>query len=175
MKTCDNTSVGIVITDHQGRYLMFDRATFPSGTAPAAGHIDDHGTSEDAGRAEVEEELGLTVTGLTHVTGGWRDNPCRRLPGARSTGHRHEWTVYRATVTGDVTPSAHETKNVRWITPDALQELADRTVAYAQGRITDAEFEAAPGIEPVWMQWLANIAAINTSPDDLRRVDQLTR
>ncbi|MGW0578615.1 NUDIX domain-containing protein [Streptomyces sp. NPDC002920] len=174
MKTCDNTSVGIVITDHQGRYLMFDHATFPSGTAPAAGHIDDHGTAEDAGRAEVEEELGLTVTGLTHVTGGWRDNPCR-LPGARSTGHRHEWTVHRATVTGDVTPSAHETKNVRWITPDALQELADRTVAYAQGRITDAEFEAAPGIEPVWMQWLANIAAINTSPDDLRRVDQLTR
>lgn len=113
MKTCDNTSVGIVITDHQGRYLMFDRATFPPGTAPAAGHIDDHGTAEDAGRAEVEEELGLTVTGLTHVTGGWRDNPCRRLPGARSTGHRHEWTVYRATVTGDLTPSAHETKNVR--------------------------------------------------------------
>lgn len=53
--------------------------------------------------------------------------------------------------------------------------MADRTVAYAQGRIADAEFEAAPGIERVWMQWLANIAAINTSPDDLRRVDQLTR
>ncbi|MBL1115266.1 hypothetical protein JK364_23120 [Streptomyces sp. 110] len=53
--------------------------------------------------------------------------------------------------------------------------MADRTVAYAQGRITDAEFEAAPGIEPVWMQWLANIAAIHISPDDLLRVDQLTR
>ncbi|GHH56691.1 NUDIX hydrolase [Streptomyces candidus] len=173
MKTCDNTSVGIVITDHQSRYLMFDRATFPPGTAPAAGHIDDHGTAENAGRAEVEEELGLTVTGLTHVTGSWRDNPCRRLPGARGTGH--DWTVYQATVTGDLTPSARETKNVRWIAPDALQELADRTVAYAQGRITDAEFEAAPGIEAVWMQWLANIAAIRINPDDLLRVDQLTR
>ncbi|GGT67501.1 NUDIX hydrolase [Streptomyces atratus] len=173
MKACDNTSVGIVITDHQGLYLMFDRATFPSGTAPAAGHIDDHGTAEDAARAEVEEELGLTVTGLTHVTGWWRGNRCRRLPGARGTGH--DWTIYQATVTGDLTPSTRETTNVRWIAPDALQELADRTVAYAQGHLTDAEFAAAPGIEPVWMQWLANIAAIHISPDDLLRVDQLTR
>ncbi|WP_328792910.1 MULTISPECIES: NUDIX hydrolase [unclassified Streptomyces] len=173
MKTCDNTSVGIVITDHQGRFLMFDRATFPPGTAPAAGHIDDHGTAEDAARAEVEEELGLTVTGLTHVTGCWRGNPCRRLPGARGTGH--DWTIYQATVTGGRTPSARETKNVRWITPDALQELADRTVAYAKGRITDAAFEAAPGIEPVWMQWLADVAAIHIGPDDLLRVEQLTR
>ncbi|MFK0142670.1 NUDIX domain-containing protein [Streptomyces murinus] len=173
MKTCDNTSVGIVITDHQGRCLMFDRATFPPGTAPAAGHVDEHGTAEDAARAEVEEELGLTVTGLTHVTGGWRDNRCRRFSSARGTGHG--WAVYRATVTGDLTPSARETKNVRWIAPEALQELADRTVAYARGRITDAEFEAAPGIEPVWMQWLANIAAIHISPDDLLLVDQLTK
>ncbi|WP_406257203.1 NUDIX domain-containing protein [Streptomyces chartreusis] len=154
---------------------MYDRATFPPGTAPAAGHIDNHGTAEDAARVEVDEELGLTVTSLTHITGGWRDNPCRRLPGARSTRHRHEWTVYQATVTGELTPSAHETKNVRWIAPDALQELADRTVAYAQGRITDAEFEATPGIEPVWIQWLADIPAIHISPDDLLRVDQLTR
>jgi len=173
MKTCDNTSVGIVITDHQSRYLMFDRATFPPGTAPAAGHIDDHGTAEDACRAEVEEELGLTVTGLTHVTGYWRDNQCRRLPGARGTGH--DWTIYQATVTGDPTPSARETKNVRWITPDALQESADRTVAYAQGRITDAEFEAAPGIEPVWMQWLADIGAIHVDSDELLQVERLTR
>lgn len=167
MKTCDNTSVGIVITDDQGRFLMFDRATFPPGTAPAAGHIDDHGT------AEVEEELGLTVTGLTHVTGCWRGNRCRRRPGARGTGH--DWTIYRATVTGDLAPSVRETKNVRWIAPDALQELADRTVAYAKGLMTDAAFEAAPGIEPVWMQWLADVAAIHIGPDDLLRVEQLTR
>ncbi|MFF7526620.1 NUDIX hydrolase [Streptomyces pseudovenezuelae] len=173
MKTCDNTSVGIVITEHQGRYLMFDRATFPPGTAPVAGHIDNHGTAEDAARAEVEQELGLTVTGLRNVTGSWRNNPCRRLPGTRGTGH--DWTIYQATVTGDLTPSAREAKNVRWLTPYALQELADRTVAYAQGRLTDAEFKAAPGIELVWMQWLAHISAIHISPDDLLRVDRLSR
>ncbi|MFE5859702.1 hypothetical protein [Streptomyces virginiae] len=41
--------------------------------------------------------------------------------------------------------------------------------------MTDAEFEAAPGIEPVWMQWLADIAAIHVSPDELLQVDLLTR
>lgn len=173
MKTCDNTSVGIVITDRRGRYLMFDRATFPVGAAPAAGHIDDHGSAEDAGRAEVEEELGLTVTSLTRVTGGWRDNRCRRRPGGRGTGH--DWTVYQATVTGDLTPSERETKNVRWIASDTLQELADRTVAYAQGRMTDTEFEAAPGIEPVWMQWLADIAAIRVDSAELLQVELLTK
>ncbi|MEE1823766.1 NUDIX hydrolase [Streptomyces sp. BE20] len=167
MKTCDNTSVGVFITDHRGRYLMFDRATFPVGAAPAAGHIDDHGSARDAARAEVEEELGLTVTGC------WRDNPCRRRPGARGTGH--DWTVYRATVVGDLVPSARETKNVRWIPPVALQELVDRTVAYAHGRVTDAEFEAEPGIEPVWVQWLADVAAVHVGPGELRQVEQLTR
>ncbi|MFI1226183.1 MULTISPECIES: NUDIX hydrolase [Streptomyces] len=173
MKTCDNTSVGILITDHQGRYLVFDRATLPHGTAPAAGHNDDHGSPEDAARAEVEEELGLTVTGLTRITGGWRENRCRRLPGARGTGH--DWTVFHAAVTGELVPSARETKNVRWIDSDALQELTDRTVAHAQGRMSGAEFEAAPGIEPVWIQWLVDVAAIHISPDDLLRVEKLTR
>ncbi|MFF8011757.1 NUDIX hydrolase, partial [Streptomyces parvus] len=111
MTTCDSTSVGILITDHRGRYLVVERATLPHGTAPAAGHIDDHGRSEDAARAEVEEELGLTVTGLTRITGGWRENRCRWLPGACGTGH--EWTVFQAAVSGELVPSARETRNVR--------------------------------------------------------------
>ncbi|MFB6717050.1 hypothetical protein ACFCZY_36740 [Streptomyces sp. NPDC056237] len=41
--------------------------------------------------------------------------------------------------------------------------------------MTDAEFEAAPGIEPVWMQWLADIAAIDVSPDELLQVELLNR
>lgn len=169
MRVCDNTSVGIVVVDDRGRHLMFDRATFPPGTAPAAGHIDDHGTAEDAARAEVEEELGLTVTGLTHVTGWWRNNRCRRHPGPRGVGH--EWTVFQASITGQLAPSARETKNVRWVDPAVLQELADRTIAYAQGQLTDADFAAGPGIEPVWMQWLANLAAISVTPDQLQQIE----
>lgn len=171
MKTCDNTSVGVVIADAEGRYLMFDRNTFPPGAAPAAGHIDEHGTAEDAARAEAEEELGLTVTALTHVTGWWRPNRCRRLPGPRGIGH--EWTIFRADVAGELAPSARETKNVRWVSAGEFQALADRTVEYALGRISDVEFAARPGIEPVWMQWLANLAAIHVNPTELQLINQL--
>jgi 8-oxo-dGTP pyrophosphatase MutT (NUDIX family) len=171
VKICDNTSVGIIITNAVGAYLMFDRATFPPGVAPAAGHIDDHGTAEDAARAEVEEELGLHVTAITQRTGGWRNNRCRRHPGWRGTGH--EWTVYQAAVSGNLTPSARETRNVRWIEPDELQVLADRTVAYAHGRLADDEFAAAPGIEPVWMRWLDYTGALAVTPDELVQVERL--
>ncbi len=171
MKSCDNTSVGVIIINASNEFLMFDRNTFPPGTAPAAGHIDDHGTGRDAARAEVEEELGLRVETLREVTGGWRSNRCRRLPGMRGTGHT--WQVYTATVSGDLAPSARETKNVRWIPAVDLQALADRTVVYAHGHLSDEEFAERPGIEPVWVQWLAATGAIFATPAHLERVDRL--
>ncbi|WP_309505372.1 NUDIX hydrolase [Streptomyces phytophilus] len=171
MKVCDNLSVGVVITNAAGDYLMFDRATFPPGIAPCAGHIDGHGTAEDAARAETEEELGLTVERLTHVTGWWRPNRCRRQPGARGVGH--DWTVFRASVIGSLSPSVRETRNVRWIPASDLQALAERTLAHAHGRVAASEFTARPGVEPVWVQWLAVLGAVAVSPGDLRLIDLL--
>ncbi|MFC1410482.1 NUDIX hydrolase [Streptacidiphilus sp. N1-12] len=164
MKVCDNTSVGVIITNAAGDYLMFDRATFPPGTAPAAGHVDTHGTFEDAARAEVEEELGLHVESLTVVAGGWRNNRCRRLPGPRGTGHR--WKVYTATTSGDLNPSTRETRNVRWIAAADLQDLADRTAAYARGDLAVQDFTANPGLEPVWALWLHSLHAITIDHAD---------
>lgn len=171
MKTCDNTSVGVIITNETGEYLMFDRNTFPPGTAPVAGHIDTHGTPWDAAKAEVAEEVGLTVTGLFHVTTGRRNNRCRRLPGPRGVGH--EWWIFRAVVTGDLTPSERETRNARWLPADALQALADWTSVYARGGVTDADFAASPGLEPVWVQWLYEEAVVTLRPGELRLIDQL--
>ncbi len=171
MKICDNTSVGIIITDPDGKYLMFDRATFPPGTAPAAGHIDDHGTAEDAARAEVGEELGLNVVSLELAVEGWRHNNCRRQRGPRGIGH--QWMIFKATVTGHLVPSVRETKNVRWISPADVQALAARTRAYATGHISDDEFMDQPGIEPVWVQWLDAVGAIEMSAIDLASIDRV--
>src|SRR5579872_3721749 len=91
-KHCDNRSVGVIVTDRDGRYLVFDRNTFPPGAAACAGHVDDHGSDEDAARGEVLEEVGLTVNVLVPLAAGWRDNPCRRSPGPKGRGH--EWVVY---------------------------------------------------------------------------------
>jgi len=170
---CDNTSTGVIIEDPDGRYLVFDRNTFPPGTAPAAGHVDDHGGFGQAARAEVAEELGLTVTAMKQVAGGWRDNRCRRRPGPLGPGHK--WAVYLATASGILRPSPRETRNARWLARHELQALADRTASYARGRLTDAEFAAAPGIEPVWVQWLADAGIVAASAEDLAAIGQKAR
>jgi 8-oxo-dGTP pyrophosphatase MutT (NUDIX family) len=164
MKTCDNASVGILIRDDQGRYLMFDRNTFPAGVAPAAGHVfDDHPGYPEAAHAEVAEELGLTVVELELAkAGGWRDNRCRRAPGPRGVGH--QWQVFTATVTGDLSPSQRETRNVRWLTAQDLQALADRTADHASGWLGTEQFAQHPGIEPVWVRFLVDLGIV-TMPD----------
>jgi ADP-ribose pyrophosphatase YjhB (NUDIX family) len=170
---CDNLSVGVLITDDQGRYLLFRRARPPVGVAPPAGHVDDHGSAEDAARAEVAEEVGLTVMSLTRVAHGWRDNACRRRPGPRGVGH--EWTVYRADVTGGLVSDTQEASDARWYTTREIQSLADRTVAYALGEVDEDRFVAAPGLEPVWVEFLAVAAVIDVAPSDLVVVDRLAQ
>ena len=119
----------------------------------------------------MAEELGLRVTGLTQVTGGWRSNACRRMTGPRGAGHL--WVVYRAGVTGELAPSARETRNVRWMSAAELQEHADTTAAYAHGIITAAAFGARPGIEPVWVMWLADAGLVTATTHDLAAIENL--
>lgn len=170
-KACDNASVGILITRSDGRYLMFDRNTYPPGCAPSAGHVfDSHASYADAARAEVAEELGLTVISLQYLTGGWRANRCRRDPGARGIGH--QWQVYHAAVSGKLDPSRRETRNVRWLDQGTIQQLAERTAEYAHGRMPDQAFAASPGIEPVWVAFLCELGLIQMCSEDLAAIDR---
>jgi 8-oxo-dGTP pyrophosphatase MutT (NUDIX family) len=171
-KVCDNTSVGILILSQDAdRWLFFDRNTFPAGVAPAAGHVDRHGTPVEAAVAEVQEETGLTVTSLQWLTGGWRDNACRRAPGPMGTGHL--WSVYMARASGQLNPSLRETRNVRWLDRSDLQDLANRTIARAQGHVTDQQFAQAPGLEPVWIRWLISGGLVTVSEEHLHLIDAL--
>lgn len=170
MNVCDNTSVGVLIGDDQGRLLLFRRGRYPWGMAPVAGHVDGHGTVEDAARAEIAEEVGVGVNGLEYVAGGWRENRCRREPGPQGVGHF--WTVYRAAWAGTVR-ATDEAKAPAWYTPAEIQWLADRTVAYAAGRVAEADWRPAPGLEPVWVRWLADLGIIRATADDLALVHRL--
>ena len=170
-KVCDNTSVGVIITDPEGRHLLFTRATPPAGVAPSAGHIDDHGTPEDAARAEVHEETGLTVTTLTPLINRWRHNVCRRQHGGYGPGH--EWTIYRAVVTGELKTDPREARDARWYTSEELQTLAERTARHANGWTSTADFTAEPGIEPVWADFLHELGLINLPAADLWAINRL--
>ena len=167
---CDNACVGVRIR-RPGRpdeELVIWRATDPPGVAPVAGHLDDHGSPETAARNEVEEESGLHVVRLTQVDGGWLDNQCRRAPGPRGIGHH--WSIFEADVEGDLKPSPREVGKAAWVRQQDLQGLVLRTAAYAHGRLTDADFRADPGLEPVWAWWLTRLNAIELAEPDLHAI-----
>ncbi|WP_158894069.1 NUDIX domain-containing protein [Amycolatopsis anabasis] len=55
----------------------------PPGSAPAAGHVDQHGDPEQTARAEVTEEVGRAASSLRLLPTEWRSHRCRRP----TTGH----------------------------------------------------------------------------------------
>lgn len=170
MPQCDHTSVGVIIT-RRGQHLLLTRARPPAGVAPPAGHIDTHGGPVEAAMAEVHEEVGLRLTELCELTTAWRDNVCRRQPTSRVG---HQWTVYRsAGVTGRLRASRLETRGARWYGAAELANLAERTAAYADGRVPEADWQTRPGLEPVWCQWLTLAGAIRLSRRELAAIDQV--
>ncbi len=176
-RTCDNRSVGVLITDTHDRLLMFRRVKYPVGIAPVAGHVDEHGTYTIAARAEVMEEVGLTVTGLRRVTGGWVPYPCRRQPAsATSPQIGHQWAVYQATTHGtDIRLAPDEAAAANWYTHGQVQTLAEQTVMHAAGLISAEEFMVEPGLEPVWVRWLLDVGLVTIEASELDLVDRLAR
>ncbi|WP_017559883.1 NUDIX hydrolase [Nocardiopsis baichengensis] len=178
---CDLASAGAVVVDSGGAILAAERARPPVGLVPgAAGHVDEHGDAEQAARAELAEEVGVGPDGpgprlisLDNPVGGWRANRCRRpVPAGRTPGH--QWTVYRALVErADAVAAAEEVVSWRWVDAEEAQRLADRTVAWAKGAVTDAEFKTRPGWEPVWLRWLAEYGLVEAGGGDLARVEAL--
>lgn len=170
-KPCCKTSVGVLVWSHDRReLLMIERGTLPAGIAPVAGHaLDEHASYEAAARAEVAEEIGLTVTGLTpSAVGGFHPGRCRRTG---SDGHT--WKLFEATVDGELAPSAREVARVGWWDLGELQYLAERTADHAAGMLTATEFAARPGLEPVWCQWMWELGHVDLSGEDLAAIERL--
>lgn len=173
-EACDNNTVGVLITDGSGRYLAFDRATEPVGVAFPCGHALPGEDWLVAACREVSEEVGLIVEQATVHAVRWLRNRCRRAPGPLGVGHN--WTVYRAVShTGEVVINPAEVSNPRWLTVGQLQLLADRTVAYAHGRLSEQAWRERPGLEPAWVAVLgttqiAGDPLLAVAPADLEAV-----
>jgi 8-oxo-dGTP pyrophosphatase MutT (NUDIX family) len=168
---CDSTSVGAVIRDAEGRVLTFRRATPPPGIAGPAGHVDDHGTPEQAIVDEVREEVGLTVVSYEQIASEQRSGACRRMGGELG----HWWWLFEVRAEGELAPSWRETRDAAWRSPSELQQLAERTIAFARGRVGVGEFATDPGVEPVWVRWFDLAGVVAVTADDLAVVEQLLR
>lgn len=153
MTPCCGTSIGVIITDAAGRLLMIERGWYPVGIAPVAGHIADaHTDATSALVAEVSEEVGLTVASYRiGAEDFWLPNLCASPP-APIPGHR--WVLGMATVTGELAPDPTETKGARYYVPGEAEALVERTLSLGRDEITDAQFAAEPGMEPVWIELL---------------------
>ncbi|RCV56014.1 NUDIX domain-containing protein [Marinitenerispora sediminis] len=174
MSVCDLQRVGVLVRNADDEYLMFERAAPPAGVAPAAGHLNGHGSFTAAARAKVFEVLGLTAVGLERLASGFQPDRCRRdVPPGRLPGH--EWHVYRARIAGELAWSKREVHRPRWMGRAQLQSLAERTGSHARDRLREhtvgadrvlrADAEREPGLAPVWVHWLAEAGVIRPVAD----------
>ena len=172
LQRCCGTSVGAIITAPDGRMLMITRGWYPTGIAPVAGHIADaHTDAAAALAAEVAEEVGLTVTSHRVLWRGWLPNLCQSPPAQPIPGHH--WTLVEATATGTLAPADGETRGAAWYTPAEVRALAARTLAYARGQITAAEWEIRPGLEPVWCHLLTTAGLLSLTGAEVALVRRL--
>lgn len=145
-KSCDHTSVGMIVS-RGNKVLLIERRKQPYGFAAPAGHVDDDSTYEAAAERELMEEVGLRADSLKLVSEKEVANPCRR-----QNGDWHHWKIYEVSTEGEVLPSEQETKQARWVSPDELENLADITRSYLAHQITDEEWQNNPGLEVVWYE-----------------------
>ena len=161
-KYCDNHSVGVILTNENDELALLTRGRFPIGIAPPAGHIDEHGSPEQAAIDEVMEEVGvrLSLESLhkTIIRTRRVENICRRIG-----GDHHVWTIYHAAVAqAELHPDPDETRGAAWYSQDEVQKLADRTRKYRMGVVNQREWVRQPGIEPVWVDFFAELGYITT-------------
>jgi ADP-ribose pyrophosphatase YjhB (NUDIX family) len=148
---CGHKSVGMLVWKEEGddrKLLIIERKKFPFGFAPPAGHVEGGSSFEAAARRELKEEVGLVSYAMAKVLSGRKNNPCRR----GSTWH--DWKVYEVSFSGsgNVVLSTEEAKSYRWTTREELRTLAERTKLYLAHNITEEEWQAMPGLEPVWYE-----------------------
>ena len=134
---CDNTSIGIIAKDTEGRILMIRRKNYPFGYAPPAGHCD--GLSYPlACFKEFEEETGLKVVGApkplvlrNSKIGGPFGGCCRG-------GEYHHWQIFEVDWRGELLAS-DEARWLGWKSHSEIINLAQRTVDYVR-KLTLAGF-----------------------------------
>jgi len=162
VQLCDQRSVGLLVV-RDGSLLLKAPSAYPSGHAPLSRHCDGLNFPETA-RA-LCAQLGLGEPVVRGADECWRPDVCARPVPETAERAGHWWLVYRV-VSSQGEPDGD---GLRWWTRKELQDLADRTVAYARGALRDGAWRAQPGVSALWVGWLAHLRLIGpVSSRDLR-------
>ena len=173
-KICDNKSVGQIIKKGHS-FVVIERHNYPQAFAFVAGHCDGDNFA-NAATKESREEAGVEIIKNKLVWSGKIDNPCKR-----EGGSFHDWEIFEAeSWHGDLVPG-DDAKRFFLGSLDNLKKLGARTDYFAKKyginyekvgeltlkifgspteRITDPEWVAEPGLEPVWYFILKQIDTI---------------
>ncbi len=114
---CPRGSVGAIVQDESGNFLVLRRKAYPPGLAFVAGHREGEERPEQTLVRELYEESGITADAYTLVLHQTFPNPCK------SGFHAHEWWVYEVSA-WDGTPSLQEPDKhefVRFMSPHEIQ------------------------------------------------------
>lgn len=98
-------SIGAIIKNDKGEYLVQYRLRHPVGLALPAGHVDDGESPEACLKRELGEETGLKLVSYNEVLHDTFPNPCAK------SHDGHEWWVYEVVVDGEPTlrePDKHK-------------------------------------------------------------------
>jgi len=119
-------SVGAIVTNDEGKYLLIDRLKQPFGFACPAGHVDEGEHPVTAIMREVEEETGLIPWRIESISlEGFTDAPneaCSR--GVKN----HVWDLYYVRGTGELIFKADEVKSIGWYSIEQIRELPMESV-----------------------------------------------
>lgn len=121
IRKCPGDSVGGIL--YKGdKILMLWRLSYPQGWAPPAGHVDKHGSSEQALKNEFKEEVGIEVLDAKLIFNGVINNPCKR------GFNQHEWFVCEipeGSWQGEPRVMEPEkAREVRWFTEEEITEIS---------------------------------------------------
>lgn len=138
----------------EGKLLLIERKKFPFGFAAPSGHLDGD-SFESAAKRELQEEVGLDTVKLKLILKERKDNQCRR-----ENGDWHNWEIFEVEAKGKIKRSLEETKSANFYDIGSIKKLAQRTKDYDEGKISEEDWQASPGLEKAYLEHLVELKII---------------
>ena len=122
---CDNTAVGVIARDDEGRILMILREKTFRGYAPPVGHCEGH-SYPVACFIAFEGETGLIMRGAPRPK--IPSNPKKYNVCCREKSEYHNWQIFEVDWIGAI--SQNKNQWVGWLTLEEIKRLAEKTEKY---------------------------------------------